>query len=155
MKARHYKVLTAAVISLQCSITACVKDLDTIPLDQDVLTTEKIYTDYSTMKRSLQRSMPDWQSPDREVLTEPMTSAVSMKDSVSIQEAYFYAQELPTDEAILGWNDGNLRDYQEMDWSASNEFIFNMYSRIFYQISLCNEFIRETTDAKLNDRGFQ
>ena len=68
--------------------------------------------------------------------------------------AYFYAQELPTDEALLGWNDGNLRDYQEMDWSASNEFIFNMYSRIFYQISLCNEFIRETTEARLNDRGF-
>jgi hypothetical protein len=28
-----------------------------------------------------------------------------------------------------------------------------MYYRVFYQISACNEFIRETTPEKLNDRG--
>jgi hypothetical protein len=28
-----------------------------------------------------------------------------------------------------------------------------LYYRIFYQISLCNEFIRESSDASLNDRG--
>ena len=28
-----------------------------------------------------------------------------------------------------------------------------MYYRIYYQITLCNEFIRETTDSKLSERG--
>ena len=60
---------------------------------------------------------------------------------------------MPTDEAVIAWNDGNLRDYQEMDWGSNNEFIANMYYRVFYQISLTNEFIRETTPAKLDERG--
>ncbi|MBK6481995.1 MAG: hypothetical protein IPG01_02400 [Chitinophagaceae bacterium] len=29
-----------------------------------------------------------------------------------------------------------------------------MYYRIYFQIPLCNEFIRETADDKLNERGF-
>jgi hypothetical protein len=28
-----------------------------------------------------------------------------------------------------------------------------MYNRLFYQVTICNEFIRETTDAKLSSRG--
>ncbi|MDX1409659.1 MAG: hypothetical protein R3330_16035, partial [Saprospiraceae bacterium] len=32
-------------------------------------------------------------------------------------------------------------------------FVFAFYSRVFYQIVLCNEFLRETSDAKLNERG--
>ena len=28
-----------------------------------------------------------------------------------------------------------------------------MYDRIFYEIALCNEFIRETSDANLSARG--
>ena len=41
-----------------------------------------------------------------------------------------------------------------MKWTASNEFIKGMYYRVFYQITLCNDFIRETTDDKLAQRGF-
>ena len=135
-------------------ITACVKDLDTIPLDDDVLTSEKIYSDFNNYEKVLAKVYAG-------LAVSGQMGPHGANDLSGLDEgfgqytrAYFYAQELPTDEAILGWNDGNLRDYQEMDWSASNEFIFNMYSRIFYQISLCNEFIRETTDAKLTDRGF-
>ncbi len=63
------------------------------------------------------------------------------------------AQELPTDEAVIGWNDGSLPDYHTMTWSSNNEFITAMYNRIFYQVALANEFIRETTDTKLTERG--
>jgi starch-binding outer membrane protein, SusD/RagB family len=66
---------------------------------------------------------------------------------------YWQAQELTTDEAIIGWNDGNLRDLHDMDWTAGNEFLRALYNRIYYQVSLTNEFIRETTDAKLGERG--
>lgn len=154
MKARFYKLFTAAVILSSMFVTACIKDLDTIPLDQDVLTADKIYAEYGNYEKVLAKvyaglAVSGQKGPD------------GAGDLTGLDEGFgqytrgfFYAQELPTDEAILGWNDGNLRDYQEMDWSASNEFIFNMYSRIFYQISLCNEFIRETTDAKLGERGF-
>ena len=154
MKSKIYKTIGVAVILFSMLITACVKDLDTIPLDDDVLTSEKIYADYDNYEKVLAKVYAG-------LAVSGQMGPHGNNDLSGLDEgfgqylrAYFYAQELPTDEAILGWNDGNLRDYQEMDWSASNEFIFNMYSRIFYQISSCNEFIRETTGEKLADRGF-
>lgn len=66
---------------------------------------------------------------------------------------YWYMQELTTDEAVIGWNDGTIKDLHYQNWTPGNEFIRTMYYRIMYQISLANEFIRQTTDDKLNERG--
>lgn len=66
---------------------------------------------------------------------------------------YWKMQELTTDEAVIGWNDGTILDLHAQTWTSGNEFIRTMYSRIFYQIALTNEFLRQTSDAKLNDRG--
>ena len=67
--------------------------------------------------------------------------------------AYFKAQELTTDEAIIAWGDAGLPDYNRVTWNADNQFIRAMYERIFFQISACNEFIRQTSDDKLASRG--
>ncbi|WP_026754909.1 RagB/SusD family nutrient uptake outer membrane protein [Sediminibacter sp. Hel_I_10] len=66
---------------------------------------------------------------------------------------YWMLQQLTTDEAVIGWNDGTIKDLHYQNWTAGNEFISTMYSRIFYQISLCNEFIRQTESDKLDARG--
>ncbi|GHA55300.1 RagB/SusD family nutrient uptake outer membrane protein [Pontibacter akesuensis] len=66
---------------------------------------------------------------------------------------YWQAQELTTDEAVIAWNDGTIQDLHQMDWTPANEFLREIYNRIFYQVALANEFIRETTDAKLSERG--
>ena len=66
---------------------------------------------------------------------------------------YWSMQELTTDEALIGWNDGTIKDLHAQTWTSGNEFIRTMYSRIFYQVALTNEFLRQTTDAKLDDRG--
>lgn len=63
-------------------------------------------------------------------------------------------QELPTDEAICGWNDPGIPDLNKSEWNADNVWVKGMYYRIFYQITLCNEFIWQTRDEKLEDRGF-
>lgn len=66
---------------------------------------------------------------------------------------FWQLQELPTDEAVIGWGDAGLPEIVTAQWASSNQFIEAMYYRIFYQIALVNEFMRETTDAKLSDRG--
>jgi hypothetical protein len=66
---------------------------------------------------------------------------------------YWQLQELPTDEAIIGWGDVGLPEMNYQTWSASNPFTTAMYGRIYYQVALANEFLRETTDAKLDSRG--
>jgi hypothetical protein len=66
---------------------------------------------------------------------------------------YWELQELTTDEAVIGWNDGTIKDLHAQTWTSGNEFIRTMYSRLLYQVALTNEFLRQTTDAKLDERG--
>lgn len=61
--------------------------------------------------------------------------------------------ELPTDEAVLGWGDLGVADLNTQQWSSNNPFTSAMYGRIFYQVMLANDFLRQTTDAKLAARG--
>ena len=62
-------------------------------------------------------------------------------------------QELNTDEAIIAWNDGTIHDLHNHVWTSSNEFIRAMYDRIYFQIGIANQYLRETTDEKLASRG--
>jgi hypothetical protein len=62
-------------------------------------------------------------------------------------------QELPTDEAVMAWQDDGLPELSTQLWSPSNQFLVAMYYRVFYQVSLANEFLRETTASKLDERG--
>lgn len=40
-----------------------------------------------------------------------------------------------------------------MNWSSSNTFVSGLYYRALYQISLVNEFLRESTEGKVGSRG--
>ncbi|HYJ78368.1 MAG TPA: RagB/SusD family nutrient uptake outer membrane protein, partial [Longimicrobiaceae bacterium] len=62
-------------------------------------------------------------------------------------------QELPTDEAVIGWGDQGLPELNTQLWGPGNQFLAAMYYRIFFQVVLANEFLRETTDAKLASRN--
>src|SRR5213593_5203633 len=66
---------------------------------------------------------------------------------------YWYLQEMPTDEAVIGWNDPGLPSLNTGTWGASNEMVNAMYYRVFYQVMLANEFLRQSTDAKLAERN--
>ena len=50
--------------------------------------------------------------------------------------AYWQLQELTTDEAILGWNDGTLPAINSNTWNADNEFVRATFQRIYFQIGL-------------------
>src|SRR5215510_13415285 len=63
------------------------------------------------------------------------------------------AEELPTDEAVIAWGDVGLPEMNTQTWAVTNSFVVSMYYRIFYQVGLANEFLRQTTDAKLASRG--
>ncbi|MCW3105863.1 MAG: RagB/SusD protein, partial [Segetibacter sp.] len=66
---------------------------------------------------------------------------------------YWNLQELSTDEAVIAWNDATIKDFHNMSWTPADAFIRALYSRIFYQITLANAFIRESSDDKVSQRG--
>jgi hypothetical protein len=63
-------------------------------------------------------------------------------------------QDLPTDVAVCGWNDPGIPELNRMTWSPETSFIKGMYYRIYYQLTLCNEFIRQASEENMTRRGF-
>jgi hypothetical protein len=66
---------------------------------------------------------------------------------------FWKAQELSTDEAVISWGDVGIQDFHNMNWTPNNSFLTGLYYRCMYQITLCNDFIRESSDNKLNGRN--
>jgi hypothetical protein len=66
---------------------------------------------------------------------------------------YWEHQELPTDEAVLAWNDGPVQEFNGQKWGSSNSFLSAMFARAYLQVGWANEFMKQTTDAKLSARN--
>src|SRR5690606_25132477 len=66
---------------------------------------------------------------------------------------FFNCQELPTDEAVVAWNDQTIKDFHNLRWSSGDPFLKGMYARPIYNIMVANEYLRESTDDKLSSRG--
>src|SRR5213083_2470204 len=62
--------------------------------------------------------------------------------------------ELPTDEAAVAWGgDLSIQELNTALWAANNAFVKGMYYRVYFQVALANEFLRQSEDAKLAERG--
>lgn len=153
MITKKYQILSIIALVFTIAFSACVKDLDTVPIDEDVKTSESVYAKPENYINVLAKLYAGLAVSGQE-------GPHGNNDLSGLDEGFgqylrglWYGQELPTDEAVIGWNDATLRDFHDMDWTSTDGFITNLYYRIFYQISLCNEFIRETTDDKLDSRG--
>ncbi|HET9441320.1 MAG TPA: RagB/SusD family nutrient uptake outer membrane protein [Longimicrobiales bacterium] len=66
---------------------------------------------------------------------------------------FWEAQELPTDAAVIGWGDVGLPEMNTQMWAASNSFVVAMYYRIFFQVAMANEFLRETSQDRMAARN--
>ena len=131
----------------------CFKDLDTVPIDEDITTPNVVYEDPNAYLAVLAKcysglAVTGQQGPAGQGDIDGIDEGFS-----SYLRILWKMQELPTEEAVIGWNDQTIKDFHEMDWTAADGFIAAMYYRIFYQISICNEFLRQTTDEVLAERG--
>ncbi len=61
----------------------------------------------------------------------------------------FNLQELPTDEAVYSWPADNLDGVQTMTWTSQDIPIAGMFNSTYYNLALCNEFLRNATDEKI------
>lgn len=144
------KSLLVGLVSV-FAVTACVNDLDRQPFFD--LTSATVYNTPANYKNVLAKcyaglSLSGQQGP----AGAPDISGIDEGFSTYLRQ-YWQLQTLTTDEAVIGWNDSGLPDLHNMTWTSTNVFVTAMYNRIYYQISLCNEFIRESTDEKLASRN--
>ena len=143
---------TALLVFGLLAIVSCTKEIDDLrPINQ--ATADEIFNDPASYQSFLAKIYAGLAISGQEGPAGNPDIAGLDEGFSNYLRLYWKVQELSTDEAIIGWNDGTIKDLHYQNWTAGNEFIGTMYDRIFYQIGLCNEFIRQTTDAKLDERG--
>ena len=137
------------------SLTSCVKDLDVTPIDPNLDTPENVLTGTEAYNQMLAKcysglavSSADGSSGDPDIKGIDGGFGQYLR-------ALFNMQELPTDEAVIGWNDQTLKDLHGLQWTSSDVFVSAAYSRVFYQISICNEVIRQIDKSGSNDALMQ
>jgi len=133
-------------------VQSCATDLDLKPED-DRLTADATFDDPTSYRAFLAKIYAGISLSGQEGPAGNADLAGLDEGFSNYLRLYWKMQELTTDEAVIGWNDGTIRDLHYQNWTSGNEFIRTMYSRILYQVALTNEFLRQTTDTKLEERG--
>jgi hypothetical protein len=140
------------ILGMSMVFISCTNDLNVTPKDDDEFLSEDFFKDPASYKQVLAKLYAGMYVGGNDGDGKGDISGIG-GDFSSYLRLLFVCQELPTDEAVIAWADGSLPTMNTQTWSPSNEFLYGTYSRSFYQISLANEFLRETTDDKLTSRG--
>ncbi|WP_341837247.1 RagB/SusD family nutrient uptake outer membrane protein [Chitinophaga pollutisoli] len=145
------KILQTIALIGAMGVTACHKDLDRAPTNSNTAAVT-----YSTIEGYRQVVAKVYAS-----MALAGNNGINVSDLAGIDPGqadflrlYWNAQELPTEEAMCVWNDPGIPDFHNLNWTSANSLLTALYNRCMFHVSIVNEFLRESTDAKLSERGF-
>lgn len=150
MTHRTHKALIVAAAALCAGLSGCT---DATVLPTSTITDANVFSDARSYRAFLAKiyaglAVSGQQgpagNPDLKNLDEGFSQYLRL---------YWEHQELPTDEAVIAWGDLGLPELNTQLWATNNGFVTTMYNRISFQVTMANEFLRQTTDAKLSERG--
>lgn len=152
MKIRSIKNLAWASV-LVLAFASCAKKLDLYPTND--LTPEKTYSTAEGYKSVLAKvyaglAITGNQGPSGQ---PDIAGGLDEGSQVAFIRGFFNCEELPTDEAVVAWNDQTIKDFHNLSWTSGDPFLKGMYARPIYNITLANEYLRESTDEKLASRN--
>ena len=125
--------------------TSCIGDLDQYPHVDE--TSSSIYTSAENYKSVLGKIYTSMVTTGQEKNGNEDLSSNSGQDYM---RCYFNLQECGTDEVASTWLSGdNVTGLTYLSWDANDPWVSDMYYRIYYNIALCNEFLRNATDDKI------
>ena len=149
MKKSIFAILGVSA-AMMFGLTSCVNDLDVTPIDENIVLPEDVLNSQDAFESVLAKCYQGLCSsasngPDSSPDIDGVDGGYGQ-----YMRAVVNLQEVTTDVAVCCWNDGKLFDLHNQCWSSSNEFILSMYYRIFYQVSICNEFIRQSKATNIS-----
>ena len=150
MKKNIFKIVITAGF-LAGSFASCTKKLDLLPTND--VTATQVYSTPAGYKQAFAKvygsfALTGNQGPAGNGDIQGIDEGTS-----DFLRLYWKAQELSTDEAVVSWGDPGIQDFHNMNWSSSNPMLTGLYYRAYYQITLCNDFINQSSDANLASRG--
>jgi hypothetical protein len=130
-------ILLAGALSV--SLSACTESLDQYPHTE-------------TTSKEVYNSMENYRAVLGKIYTSMTTTGqgkggdnpdLSSNEGQDYMRDFFNLQEDGTDEVASTWLSGDKTgDLTYLSWDANDPWVSDMYYRIYYNITLCNEFLR-------------
>ncbi len=151
MKLKYHIIALAA---LTLGLGSCVDDLNTVPLDPDVSTSETVYGTPESYLQGLAKIYGGFVTQGQDGGNGQEVEGVDGGLS-TLTRGMWNCQELPADQCKVAWKDDNTNaEMNFMTWtSVENANLKATYYRIMFIVTLSNEYLKQTSDAKLDLRG--
>ena len=139
-----------SAVAAAAMLTACVGDLNTIPLNPTDVTSETAYgADEAGYVQGLTKIYFQ--------LVSNNTQDLQVADGGASEfiRAFWSTQEVTADAAKCAWGDAWVNDLNNNTWKGDvlNDAVYAVYVRTLQGITYVNEYLRQTSDANLSSRG--
>ncbi len=139
-----------SAVAAAAMLTACVGDLNTIPLNPTDVTSETAYgADEQGYVQGLTKIYFQ--------LVSNNTQDLQVADGGASEfiRAFWSTQEVTADAAKCAWGDAWVNDLNNCTWKGDvlNDAVYAVYVRTLQGITYVNEYLRQTSDANLSSRG--
>jgi len=154
MKANYFSISLLAILAFAWG-TGCTKKLDLKPTND--ITAEDVYKTPLGYKQALAKvygAMALTGNAGAAGNPDIPSQIISDEGNSDFLRMFWYLQCLSTDEA--GWTYHSNTDpigIHQLSWSSINQTVGGLYYRSFFQITLANDFIRQSADANLAARN--
>jgi hypothetical protein len=145
--------ITTLFLVIVIALSSCTKDLDITPQDDQDLLGEDFFATETAYKELLAGVYANLSLTG---VDGPGSSNIDGLDAGTSQfgRVLLYLQTLSADQMIWSYeNDPGTREIQRNIWNADDPIILGMFGRTHVTIAFANNFLRETTDAKLTERN--
>lgn len=135
------------------ALSSCTKDLDITPQDDQDLLGEEFFANETAYKELLAGVYANLSLTG---VDGPGSSNIDGLDAGTSQfgRVLLYLQTLSADQMIWSYeNDPGTREIQRNIWNSDDPIILGMFGRSHVTIAFANNFLRETTAAKLAERN--
>ncbi len=131
--------------------TGCVSDLDQYP--QTETTSKDVYTTLANYEAVLGKiyaaTVTSGQGKGGD--NKDMESVLNQGNGFDYIRMFWNMQECGTDEVASTWLTGEqTTGLTYLSWDANDAWVSDMYYRIYYNIALCNEFLRNANAASFS-----
>ena len=148
------KIYTIAIaVFAAIALVSCVSDLDTLPLNDYDSTSESAYNNEDSYLKGLAYINAYYNFVSQNAAG---TADLKFDDAgqSELMRQWLVMNDLSTASQDIGWGDSYISDITNHTWTnADNNAIIAVYTRCMKGIALCNEYLLQTEDSKLESRG--
>ena len=145
MKFNYIKAtIFASAMSIMCS---CIGDLDVMPLDPNIMTSDKAYSTPESYLQGLKKIYSVWALSGQDDAGASDLDGMNAGNTVLLR-CWWTLQENTTDEAKCAWGDSWVNQINGLVWNtAAVEPMEGLYHRSMYIVSIVNDYLKQLSNA--------